>query len=199
MAATGENYPSWYRWTATVVAAICFVRSVLTKISESRYIISGLGWKYPVTPKLKSNPRIRHIMELNDQRIASGQGSLSAMGQIAEYLDKDPDPEVRQFAAKTLAVRPSLYVPIYLSEALLKDDAKEVRLTCLSILEGIFDSGLGFFRVQPRITNADIRQAFDETINALKPITQDDSEDTEIRKRTSKLLDKMAKASVRSA
>ena len=197
MVATGDNYPTWYRWAATVVAAICFIRSALAKKSESRYIISRSGWKYPVSPELKRNPRIRHILELNDQRTASGQGSLSAMSQIAAYLDEDPDPEVRQFAAKALAVWPSLYVPVYLREALRRDGNKHVRLTCLSILEEVFDSGLGFFRVQPRIANADIKEAFDETINALKPLTENDSEDSEIRERTSGLLDEMISVSER--
>jgi len=31
MAATGTSYPDWYRWAATGIAAICFIRSALTK------------------------------------------------------------------------------------------------------------------------------------------------------------------------
>lgn len=189
-AGMATGIPDSFRVFLTVFSFFCLAWAWYI---NRRYIISPSGWKYPVSPGLRRNPRIRKIVELNDQRMSSGEGSLYAMRQIGLYLEEDEDPEVRKFAAKALAVWPSLYVLIYLRNALLRDENKGVRLTCLSVLEAVFDPGLGFFRVQARVTNDDIRKVFDETINELRPITQTTTEDPEIRQKTANLLDGMAR------
>ena len=59
-----------------ILAFLFFLSSARIWYVKRRYIISPLGWMYPVNQKLKRNPKIKDIINLNDQRLSSGQGSL---------------------------------------------------------------------------------------------------------------------------
>lgn len=196
VALLGRALPPGVRGLAFVLSIVALLRWFALR----NFVVSRAGIKYPVIARLRNNPRIKAIVALNDRRMG-GLGSLSVMNQIATYLERDPDSDVRMFAAKALPLWPSMHVPDLITRAVLRDTNKDVRLCCLTILEAIFDAGLGFFRYQAGepVRSSEIADKFTDTIRTLTPVSTEYGEDPDVRARTARLVAEMQQVAERLA